>query len=222
MKNIILLILFLIITFVLNIVFYYNSSDYRMFLKWLKSSEVVEKEEGDLVNIKQKLEEQKEVWKQKEEKEKKEEVEIKYDEPEKEEDIKKVKEVKLWKNYLDILKLFSKYELEALEINTNLFDITNEYPDNFFEYYSRDLTLYFFPTKNYWEVLEIFEVLELELPFSLNKANNFWTKSFYINLDENIDDSIVRIVIEHNNITFWLKIKKNEYNNIKKILEKLK
>jgi hypothetical protein len=37
-------------------------------------------------------------------------------------------------------------------------DITSEYPDNYFEFYDSNLTIYFFPTKNYNEVREIFEI----------------------------------------------------------------
>jgi hypothetical protein len=54
-----------------------------------------------------------------------------------------------------------------------LFDLTDEYPDNYFEYYSRDLTVYLFPTKNYKDLYNIFDVLSKELPFSLKEVNNF-------------------------------------------------
>lgn len=225
MKNIILIILFLIITFVLNVIFYYNSSDYRTFLKWLKNDKIVSTNSwnkwDDLVNIKEKIENLKTNENTKETEKKDitiekiiEKTEIKKEEPK--------TEIKLWKNYTDIVDLFSKYKLEPLELNTNLFDITNEYPDKYFEYYSRNLTLYLFPTKNYNEILDIFTVLETELPFKINETNNFWDKSFYINLNSDIDDSIIRIVVENKWIVFWLKIKKNEYNSIKKILGKLK
>jgi len=33
--------------------------------------------------------------------------------------------------------------------------------------------LYFFTTKNYKEVYDIFDVLQLELPFKINAMNNF-------------------------------------------------
>ncbi len=254
MKSIVLLILFLITTFILNVIFYYNSLYYREFLKWLKlwekKVEIIAKKEDDkknklqelknkilkektdnnyswdldetnfspweiekiktawnitdddleLNNIKQKLKEEKE------EKQKKEEL----------------REVKLWRIYEDILNKFSSYKLEILEINTSLFDVTTEYPDEYFEYYSRNLTIYFFPTKKYEDVLDVFKVLSEELPFSINEVNNFWTESFYINLNPNISDEVVRIVINYNNIVFWIKTKKSEYENIKKILKNLK
>jgi hypothetical protein len=60
-----------------------------------------------------------------------------------------------------------------LELNSNLFDITDEYPDNYFEYYSKDLTLYLFPTKTYKEVYDIFSILKDELPYNINEINNF-------------------------------------------------
>jgi hypothetical protein len=64
--------------------------------------------------------------------------------------------------------------------------------------------------------------LEYELPFTINEINNFWDKSFYINLNSDINDNIVRIVITNNWIVFWLKIKKNEYNLVKEKLNTLK
>ncbi len=219
MKNIILLLLFVITMFILNVVFYYNSNDYREFLRWLKwvEEKVVIKEKEE---IKEEEKKSYNTWKIEEENMTKEKEE------EKEELNNKVKnekkEIKLWERYKDILKLFNKYDLEPLKINTNLFDITNEYPDEYFEYYSRDLTLYFFPTKTYDDILDIFDVLSLELPFKINKTNSFWEKSFYINLNSNIDDSIVRLVIKSDNILVWLKFKRSEFSKIKKILQKFK
>jgi len=121
----------------------------------------------------------------------------------------------LWKNYLKVLDIFSDYSFQELELNTNLFDITDEYPDNYIEYYSRDLTLYFFPTKNYTEIYDIFSVLEFELPFKLNQTNSFWDDSFFINLNQDISDNFVRTIVSYNWVVFWLKIKKNEYNIIR-------
>jgi hypothetical protein len=112
--------------------------------------------------------------------------------------------------------------LKELEINTSLFDITTEYPDNYIEYYSKWLTLYFFPTKTYNEIYDIFSVLEYELPFTLNPVNNFWDNSFYINLNEDINDNVIRLIISNKGIVFWLKIKKNEYNLVKEKLNILK
>jgi hypothetical protein len=60
-----------------------------------------------------------------------------------------------------------------MEVNANLFDLTNEYPDEYLEYYSKDLTLYFFTTKRYTDLKDIFNVLSEELPFDINEINNF-------------------------------------------------
>jgi hypothetical protein len=60
------------------------------------------------------------------------------------------------------------------------------------------------------------------LPFTINRVNNFWNESFYINLNEDIKDNYIRSVINYKWIVFWLKIKKSEYNTIKNNLEKLK
>jgi hypothetical protein len=64
--------------------------------------------------------------------------------------------------------------------------------------------------------------LEYELPFKMNPLNNFWDNSFYINLNDDINDNIIRIIITNKWVTFWLKIKKNEYNLVKEKLNTLK
>jgi hypothetical protein len=56
------------------------------------------------------------------------------------------------------LKNFSNYDLTSLNTHSSLMDVTEEYPDKYFEYYSPELTIYNFPTKNYNEVREIFEI----------------------------------------------------------------
>ncbi len=124
----------------------------------------------------------------------------------------------LWEKYQDILRLFSDYSFDTLESNLNLFDITDEYPDYYYEYYHPDMTLYFFPTKRYNDIEDIFSVLAISSPFELNTVNNFGNQSSYINLDENVDDGQVRIIIEYDGITFWLKIKKTQYNTVKELL----
>jgi hypothetical protein len=130
-----------------------------------------------------------------------------------------IQETILWKNYRDILDKFEKfYDLDKIEVNTNLFEITDEYPDLYYEYYSPELTLYFFTTKQYLEIYDIFEYLQNDLPFVVNKVNNFWEESFYINLKNEVNDNYIRLVITNNWITFWLKVKSSEYENIKNIL----
>ena len=226
MRNTILFIIFLIFTFLINVIFYYVSDDYRVFLKNLKNDEVVVIENPPFVNDDfPSLSETK-----KEEPKLDEDIEIV--KPDNENNIifnklddNKVQiknNVSLWRNYLDILDLFSDYDLQELELNTNLFDITSEYPDNYLEYYSKDLTLYFFPTKTYKDVVDIFKVLEYELPLKINEFNNYWDNSFFINLNQDINDNFVRIVISNKWVVFWLKIKKNMYNVIKEKLTTLR
>lgn len=221
MRNTILFIIFLIFSFLINVVFYFVSDDYRVFLKKIKNKEVIVEEKPSFIN---------DDFSQKEEINIDENIEIV--KPDNENNIifnklddNKVEiksNISLWKNYIDILDLFSNYDLQELELNTNLFDITSEYPDNYLEYYSKDLTLYFFPTKNYKDVYDIFSVLEYELPFKINELNNYGDNSFFINLNQDINDSFIRIVISNKWVVFWLKIKKNEYNQIKEKLNTLR
>jgi len=212
--NIITRIIFIIfVIFVLNIILYSFSKDYRFFIKKIKNNDEVVYIEGKQINdkintpINEKVEKVNSIPK----------IEKKKNENE----LLK-KEVILWKNYKDILYDFSKYRLVKLDLESNLFDLTNEYPDKYYEYYSPELTLYFFTTKNYEEVRDIMRVISYELPYKINEVNNFWNKSFYINLKDNINDKNIRLVISIKNITFWLKIKKNSYNDIKKILNEMK
>jgi hypothetical protein len=129
------------------------------------------------------------------------------------------KKILLWKNYKDIVNRFTaEYVLKKIEVNSSLFELTWEYPDYYYEYYSKDLTLYLFPSRTYEEVFDIFDYLSNSLPFSLNAINNFWDNSFYINLREDVADNFVRLVVSDNGITFWLKIKKDEYNKVKNML----
>lgn len=217
MRKWIITIIFLIIIFVINLIFYFLSEDYRFFLRKIKDpNEIVyleEKEYDDKINeeiidwaeIIETSNENEKIF------EKREETWAMTIKP----------EITLWKNYTDIIDLFSIYKLYKLEMNSNLFDLTDEYPDNYFEYYSEDLTLYIFPTKNYTDLYDIFSILSDELPFTVNEVNNFWDKSFYINLDESIEDRFVRLVISNKWIVFWLKIKKTEYSLVKEKLSYL-
>ena len=242
MRNTILFIIFLIFSFLINVIFYYISADYRFFLKNLKKNELTIEEQSNFLNddfsYNTKKVDENEDDKITDENEKSEIDDIKLEDnieivktsnennlifsDDKDNKVKIKNNVSLWKNYKDILDIFSNYDLQALELNTNLFDITDEYPDNYLEYYSKELTLYFFPTKTYKEVYDIFSVLEFELPFKMNAANNFWEESFFVNLNQDISDNFVRVVISHKWVVFWLKIKKNEYNLIKEKLNTLR
>lgn len=81
-----------------------------------------------------------------------------------------------------VLERFSVFSLTKVSEHSSLFGITTEYPDEYFEYLSPEVALYFFPTKTYYDVRDIFDTLSYELPFRINQVNNFGEKSFYINL----------------------------------------
>ncbi len=215
MRKIIIFILFIISVFVINAAFYFISDDYRFFLKKIKNGDEIVYEVNKPVNDNFSIENPDSTTV----------VESNtidslsfFPLAEKKEESKVI----LWKNYQNILSLFSKYDLKKIELNSNLFDLTNEYPDDYFEYYSKDLTLYFFPTKKYNEVYDIFHVLKFELPIELNKVNNFWEGSFYINLEKDIQDRFIRLVIVENGVVFGLKIKKDIYNEVKTTLDTMK
>jgi hypothetical protein len=55
--------------------------------------------------------------------------------------------------------------LKNIEVNARLFEITDEYPDYYYEYYSPLVTLYFFPSRSYEEIFDMFLYLEKDLPF---------------------------------------------------------
>jgi hypothetical protein len=167
MRNTILFIIFLIFSFIINIVFYYISDDYRLFLKELKTDDnLLEKVESNSTKIDYIEDNTLEIVKSSDKNEKIFENDL-------DENITLKKDVNLGKNYKEIIYLFDSYELKELELNTNLFDLTDEYPDNFIEFYSKNLTLYIFPTKSYNEIKDIFTVLEKELPLKVNEINNF-------------------------------------------------
>lgn len=120
-----------------------------------------------------------------------------------------------------MIQAFSSFELKKLETHTNIFGITTEYPDPYHEWYSAWVSVYVLSTKSYEEVKAIFEVLAFDLPYSINEVDNFGQQSLYINLDETYEDNYVRLVLEHENKAFWLKIRKDRYNEVKWILERL-
>lgn len=231
MRNLILFLIFLILSFSVNILFYYVSDDYRNFLKQIKNDDNIETS----INYQENSENQynSSTWTI-------DSVDSEIDEKIDEEDLNNLdlenelnedkldiediptSEIVLWQNYNEILDLFKSYDLTRMEVNANLFDLTNEYPDEYLEYYSKDLTLYFFTTKRYTDLKDIFNVLSEELPFDINEINNFWDNSFFINLEDDIDDNIVRIVIWNNWVVFWLKIRKNDYNLVKEKLNTLR
>jgi len=233
-------VLFLVLSFVFNIFFYFISSDYRNFLRSIKEDKIENnyqlKEETDLnlennynefTNDKKDIsnindDEHIENINNTEKNNKKEnnknldlsEIKVEY-----KSSIDKVKETNIEKEFLN---KFKEYKLKKLELHPRLFDLTTEYPDDYIEYYSEYLTLYFFGEKPYDDIKDIFQVLTYELPFSINEVNNFWDKSFYINLDPEFQDWQVRIVLSYKNRTFWLKMTKEVYPLIKEKLNRLK
>ena len=124
--------------------------------------------------------------------------------------------------FRELVTLLGNYWLEAINPNEFLFWITSEYPDPYIEWFSPELILYSFPTKNFRNLFDIFDVLAYELPISLNSVNNFWTQSFFINMNEGWEDDFVRIVFEYENEVFWLKIKNLHYNEVRNALNVLR
>jgi hypothetical protein len=123
------------------------------------------------------------------------------------------------KTYIDTIKWFFKwYKLKRNKQKDIIFKITTEFPsERYLEYYSDNLSLYFFVNTSYDKVLEIFDVLSYEDSFKINQTNSFWKRSFYLNRFK--DDWYVRLVVEYKEFTFWLLIKKKYYNNVRSILK---
>lgn len=234
MRGSILLLLIVMFALIVNIITYSVSEDYRFFVKKIKYKEDVIYENTQNIDD-SKVIEVVETWEQweiliEEEKDKNIVVEqeewftfldaiggvkeIFDDEPE-------LPELSEAENYiLDQLK--ERFVLSENTQSASLFDITTEYPDEYYEYGNKHVSLYMFSTKSYSEVLNIFKVLAYELPYILNETNNFWKKSFYINLEGVYADEKVRLVFAYQNKAFWLKIKKDSYNTVKEILDELR
>jgi len=138
-------------------------------------------------------------------------------------DISEEKELELWDAEKRILSRFFWYNLDRVLVKQSLFDLTSEYPDDYFEYLGLDgdMTLYLFWEREYESIREIFEVISYDMPFTLNELNNFWEASFFINVDEEFNDDFVRFIVKSTNGVFWLKIKKDLYNDTKEILKNI-
>lgn len=221
MRRIIHVLLFVVFIFLLNILFYFLSDDYKKFIKqvktWEKNTQTTSTFPDD-IDISNNVDE---IIKEIQE-DTQDSTDILPNQPNAEEtfvsdETKKI----LGKNYQVILSGFSQYNFEEIELTTNLFDITNEYPDEYYEFYSKDLTLYFFDTKTYEEVKDIFDILSYDVSFDINEVNNFANSSFYINLNEDILDNYIRIVMNYKWVVVGLKIKSEQYTQVKNILESL-
>lgn len=236
MKLLIKFLFFLLILFFLNVIFYFLSDDYKFFLQNLKHNwDIINQENKENKNILDNNNNDDILDKNLNSNLNSNNNNLNNDdilkidnnnfnlvdksEP-KNNEIKQ--EVILWSNYRKVLDLFkTNYELKEIEINWTLFELTDEYPDHYYEYYSKELTIYLFTTKTYSQVFEMFNYLQSSLPFSVKELNNFWEKSFYINMRDDVKDNYIRLVISKNGINFWLKIRNDEYNKVKEILLKL-
>ncbi len=199
------IILFLSFIFILNLVIYYTSSDYRFFLKKLKygSDELIYTETKPLSD----------------------EYIIRNDVPIETSEVTKPLD-KVFNDYKldDIDKGFSLYFswniVEKPELENLLLSITEEYPDKYTLYKWEKLDLYFFWNKSLDSMYDFFDVLSYDNPFTMKKFKIYGNKSFFLNLDKS--DSYVRIIMEHKNHCYWLKIKKSQYNFVKEtILNKI-
>ncbi len=226
MRPLLFILIFLMLIISWNIGAYVISEDYRFFLKKLKYQQEIVYEQENVIDDNERV--------------------IIIDDPESDpEDAEKIIVNREGLTFLEALGNRQKQELEQEEKkNTQaedelldefrqsfilskveepdlLFGITGEYPDEYKEYANKHISLYMFPTKDYREVYNIFKVLSYELPYEINVVDNFWDASFYINMKELFSDNYVRIVFQYQNTAFWLKIKKDNYNRTKEILDNL-
>ncbi len=135
----------------------------------------------------------------------------------------KTKSSNLSSNQKYVLNLFSKYALTQGKIDNKniIFWLTDEYPYKYIEYNTNDkrFSFYIFTEKKYDEILNVFDVISYNLYYKIKKVNNFWNLSFYMNLDEDYNDDYIRFIFSYKNDVFWLKLKKDLYNEIKFILQ---
>lgn len=120
---------------------------------------------------------------------------------------------------IKVLNRFAPYNLKRLFEHGSLFDLTTEYPDDYFEYLGGDISIYFFVTKSYENVKEVFEAISYTLPFSIKEVTLSEKRAFFLNLEQNFSDDYIRLVVEYKKRVFWLKIKKTMYNEIKNLIQ---
>jgi len=236
MKKIIYIISLLLIIFVFNIFFYIWNDNYNFFIKNLKHGEKILDEKiydiNDNNNILDKLPDnscecncdkivldkcENIIWNEViNEVLQQEEILLNKLEEKEEVDITESYSGEINK----ILSYFSKTKLNLKKYDeyNEIFWITNEYSNEYITYTNENIELYIFPWAWFDDVYNFFDILSTDLKYTLNKTNNFWDKSFFINgFDEKI-----KIIVESENILFWLKIKKDYYNEVKKILNNIK
>ena len=210
MRKWVIILFSLLVLFGLNLIMYWFNEDYRFFIKKLKYSDQAMQITDERIGI--------------DYNDLPEEIPVVTSELEKVEiDISEEKELELWDAEKRILSRFFWYNLERVLVKQSLFDLTGEYPDDYFEYLGLDgdMTLYLFWEREYESIREIFEVISYDMPFTLNELNNFWEASFFINVDEEFNDDFVRFIVKSTNGVFWLKIKKDLYNDTKEILKNI-
>lgn len=132
-------------------------------------------------------------------------------------------------NSIDIdLQEIEKFSKKFSWINFNkknyneyykIFWITDEYLNKYLTLNSSNIEIYYFPNTNFLDLYNFFEAVSYDSPININRIDNFWNKSFYINLDNS--DDFVRIIFETDNKIFGLKMKKNYYNSVKNVLNNL-
>lgn len=219
MKKIVYAILAISLAFLLNIWLYYYSENYSFFLKNIKyGNSVIEQESLNITDnyspssIK-------------------ETCNCEVSEPIKCENTSTWKIIPVKNQTLDhtgqlnlLFTFFDKVTLVEKPYNEyyKIFGITDEYPTEYSIYSNKNYELYLFHFWKFDDIYNMFELLSKDVnnknKFSLNKLNNFWNKSFFINT--NVNDWSVKLVIDNWKILFWLNIKKSYYNDIKSILEK--
>lgn len=216
MKKIVYSILLLVATFLLNIGLYYYSDSYSFFLKKVKyGDEIITLESKNITDNIGKENCNCEAITQ----------------------CNAPQETNTWSlvsTGVDLLKkeeqlnsFFSIFDKNTLSEKTydeyyQIFDITDEYPKEYLTYHNENYEVYLFLWGSFIDIYNLFDLLStypnVEKKFSLNKLNNFWKQSFFINTK--VDDGNVRLVVDNWKILFWLKVKKSYYNNVKTILEK--
>lgn len=221
MKKIVYALLFLVFTFLFNVVLYYYSDSYSFFLKKIKYGDEIiiqwSKEITDAVkeNTPAMCDCQKE-------------IDSVCGTFGKQNDTSFMLSSGALNREAEFNEFFSFFDKNTFVLKNydeyyKIFDITDEYPKEYFTYTSEQMEIYLFSWGKYNDLYNLFELLSTypgeDKKFSLNKANNFWKKTFYINLEK--DDGNVRLVVDNWKILFWLKVKKSYYNEVKKILEKL-
>jgi len=219
MRKLVFILFIATVIFTLNLVFYILSEDYRFLIKKIKYNDTIVYDTTE-INDEDNNNSTDTQMSQKWEESTGSTLDF-IDETQIETNVKQTWAIALSDSSEKILKRFQNYDLQRLEKKSSLFSLTTEYPDEYFEYYSEGLSLYFFPTKGYYDVREIFDILSFELPYTLNQVNNFWEKSFYINLKRGFEDGYIRMVVLWKESVFWLKIEKSRYNDIKSILDEL-